>query len=1194
MLSWISWLWGGEKRRAPGRRRAVRASYDAAQTTPENQRHWANADALSATAAHSPAVRKRLRERARYEIANNSYAKGIVLTLANSLIGPGPRLQVQTPDQALNRAVEGAFSAWARAIRLPDQLRIMKQAKTVDGEAFAVKTTNPALPTAVKLDMALIEADQVMSPDLAILDSRAIDGVRLDEWGNPSGYDVLRYHPGDVYRGSALEYDTLPAGRVLHWYRCDRPGQLRGVPELTPALPLFAQLRRFTLATLTAAETAAMFAAMLETTASPDEEDSQGEPFESLEIERGMMTTLPAGYRASQLRAEHPTTTYEMFTRLILREIARCLNVPWNVAAGDSSSYNYSSARLDHLNYWAAVDVERQDCEREALDPLLADWLGEAALLPGLLPMSVKAYLPWLPHTWHWPARQFIDPQVEAAADTERLNNGTTTLATVCASRGEDWQEVIRQRAREQAFTARVAAEAGVPSPSSVSATVVPLAIAAAATPTSLRIAGTASVEIQAADGAALRRFEMTAYTGGPMRLDGFDLPVIVDLAGLTVPSQRRPILRDHLAWKIIGHTEEVRVGAGDLRVSGVISGSGPHVAEVMALADNGFPWQASIGTSADVVEAIGEGQAVEVNGQSWLGPLYVVRRATLREVSFVANGADGNTAASVAASGGSAMTFEEFLAMLGLSVDQLDEQQMATYKMVWAKAYPESVPPAAPDQSAASQDAAPPAVPAAAPAAPVAAAAPTPIQATANPVQQMRNDAAAEVARQAAIRRVCASHPDTEVEVSEGGQRRRVNLLAHAIQAGWTAEQAELHILRTDRATGTPFGFVRSGTPAVTPATVEAALCRTLRLPNLDRHFQPQVLEAADRQFRAIGLQQVLIMAAAQHGYQAGPGMRITSGNVRQVLAHAFPQRVEAGWTSLSLPGIFSNVANKEILQGYMEEDQTWREIAGIRSVSDFKQVTSYRLLDSMEYEKVGPGGEIKNGKLEEESYTRQVDTYAKMLAITRQDIINDDLGAFDDLRARLGRGAAQKFNNVFWTAFMANASTFWTTARTNYIEGATTNLGTDGVGLGLGVKAFRLMRSPSADGSKRIGGRPEILLVPPELEAIADQLYEARNVASVKVSDANIHAGKYRPVVSPWLSDSAFTGYSATAWYLLRSPAIAPAVVASFLNGQETPTIEDAEADFSVLGVQFRGYHDFGVDQAEYLCGVKSKGAT
>ncbi|OPZ29582.1 MAG: Phage portal protein, lambda family [Lentisphaerae bacterium ADurb.BinA184] len=116
----------------------VRARYDAAQTTPDNFRHWAAADSLSANAANSPAVRHTLRIRSRYEIANNSYAKGIVLTLANDTIGTGPRLQTQIDDDALSRAVEREFAAWAEEVRLADLLRTMRMAKATDGEVFAL------------------------------------------------------------------------------------------------------------------------------------------------------------------------------------------------------------------------------------------------------------------------------------------------------------------------------------------------------------------------------------------------------------------------------------------------------------------------------------------------------------------------------------------------------------------------------------------------------------------------------------------------------------------------------------------------------------------------------------------------------------------------------------------------------------------------------------------------------------------------------------------------------------------------------------------------------------------------------------------------------------------------------------------------------------------------------------------------
>ena len=123
----------------------VRGRYDAAATTDENRRHWANADLLSANAANNPQVRRTLRSRARYEVANNSYARGIVLTLANDCVGTGPRLQMLTDDDDANRMVEQEFMRWADAMGLPEKLRTMRMARAESGEAFAMLVANPKL-----------------------------------------------------------------------------------------------------------------------------------------------------------------------------------------------------------------------------------------------------------------------------------------------------------------------------------------------------------------------------------------------------------------------------------------------------------------------------------------------------------------------------------------------------------------------------------------------------------------------------------------------------------------------------------------------------------------------------------------------------------------------------------------------------------------------------------------------------------------------------------------------------------------------------------------------------------------------------------------------------------------------------------------------------------------------------------------
>lgn len=249
MFTWLSQLFATSTP-TPAATRAkhvVRARYDAAAVNADNRRHWANADGLSANAANSPEVRRILRNRARYEIANNSYARGIVLTLANDVVGTGPRLQILTDNPDANRRIEREFSAWTKAIGLAEKLRTMRLARAQDGEAFAVLTSNPRLPTAIQLDLRLVEADQVCTPKFDLLSPNAVDGIVFDESGNAVEYHILKRHPGESLSALNRDYDRLPGEAVIHWFRVDRPGQARGIPDITPALPLFAQLRRFTL-----------------------------------------------------------------------------------------------------------------------------------------------------------------------------------------------------------------------------------------------------------------------------------------------------------------------------------------------------------------------------------------------------------------------------------------------------------------------------------------------------------------------------------------------------------------------------------------------------------------------------------------------------------------------------------------------------------------------------------------------------------------------------------------------------------------------------------------------------------------------------------------------------------------------------------------------------------------------------------
>lgn len=672
--------------------------------------------------------------------------------------------------------------------------------------------------------------------------------------------------------------------------------------------------------------------------------------------------------------------------------------------------------------------------------------------------------------------------------------------------------------------------------------------------PPPIEIAAQFIIEAEAApsDGKApLPRFRMVAYTGGPMRIAGWRYPVIVDLAGLAIPNQNRPIRFGHDAANGVGHTDSIRVDSGQLVAGGVVSRDTSAAKEIVVSSKNGFPWQASIGASVEEFEFVKDNQKVIVNGRTFEGPVNVVRKSSLGEISFVDLGADGNTSAQIAAS-------------------QLKEFDM-----------PETLPATAPVSSPAAEPASATPAASAAPAAgtaPVAGTAPAaPVQAAAvidgPSLDQIRASAVAETNRIASIRRLCAG--------------QHVEIETKAIAEGWDATKAELEVLRASRPKA-PMGFAFTAAP-VTTSMLEAACYLAAGLSKPEESVDEQSLDAAHKRFRhGVSLQELMLEAAAANGYSG----RTFRSDPHNIMRMAFPPKdqIQAGLSTIDVGGILSNVANKFLLDGFFSVERVWRNICAIRNVSDFKTVTSYRLIGTDQYETVAPGGELKHGNLGSETYSNKADTYGLMLSIDRRDIINDDLGAITTVPRKLGRGSGLKINDIFWTIFLNNAA-FFAVGNKNYVSGADTALSIDGL-----TKAeVAFMDQVDSDG-KPIGVMPAILVVPTALSAIGTQLNKSLELrdttANTKFPVANPHQGKFRTEVSRYLANAKYTGYSNKAWYLLSDPNDLPTIEVAFLNGNESPTIDSADSDFNRLAVQMRGFHDFGVALQDPRGGVKSAG--
>lgn len=434
----------------------VKAHYDAADTSDENRRHWRPSHGNDAQRTNDPPTRKTLRDRAREEARNNCYAIGMLDKLTMDLIGTGPRLRLKIEGIGRKklRRIERAWRKWAKSIDLAEDLRILHVSRVRDGEAFAAAVTNRTLdPRGIQLDLRIYETEQIADPiGLSILnDPNNDDGVITDGDGNPIAYRVLKTHPGGLLPFFNESID-VPASRMFHWFKPVRAGQRRGISELTPALPLFAYLRRYTLATIGAAEIAAMFAGVLETDAPPTEEGNEDgikkEKFDVVELERNALVSLGAGQTMKQMDAKQPVSNYGMFKGEILTEIGAPVGMPKGVISGDSSSYNYSSGRLDRTPYQRMIRVERSRMESRLLDPLFQMWLDEAAIVLGDALDGLPPFAEW-EWLWFWDGFDSIDAVKDATADQLNLANGTTTLDEIYAESGQDWEEHVMQRGVE-------------------------------------------------------------------------------------------------------------------------------------------------------------------------------------------------------------------------------------------------------------------------------------------------------------------------------------------------------------------------------------------------------------------------------------------------------------------------------------------------------------------------------------------------------------------------------------------------------------------------------------------------------------------------------------------------------------------------------------------------------------------------
>jgi len=292
---------------------------------------------------------------------------------------------------------------------------------------------------------------------------------------------------------------------------------------------------------------------------------------------------------------------------------------------------------------------------------------------------------------------------------------------------------------------------------------------------------------------------------------------------------------------------------------------------------------------------------------------------------------------------------------------------------------------------------------------------------------------------------------------------------------------------------------------------------------------------------------------------------------------------------SSSDFPYILANTANKRLTSAYREYTSRWREFCSQSNASDFKTRYIVSLGEAATLEKVPEGGEFPYGKIDEAQESYAIKTFGRILPLTRQAIINDDLGAFNRFPVALGNAAARLEADTVWALITANPtmgdgnSLFDATNHANYTSSGTA-ISVDS--LGVGRLAMRVQTG--IDGTTIIPVTARFLVVPEGKWQLALQ-YTSTNYVPATPANTNPWAGTLTPLSDPRLDASA-----ANTWYMIARPGEdgVETIEYAYLEGQEGVFME-TRMGFTVDGLEMKARLDFGTAVVDWRAFYMNAGA-
>lgn len=451
--------------------RNAQRSYDAGRTDRLNA-GWTPVNAPAESMNQSQ--RDLLRARARDLERNADISEAVIQAFERNVVGLGMKVQAKplkkdgTEDEELAQKMEDIFFDWSAAENcdisgeqcFEEMQEMVVRRMVVDGGILAVISENPYSKSGLQFMLQLREVDEIdgnkFSYQLSKDGTRIINGIEVNKYNKPVAYWLKKITPDGLQIG---ESERIPAERVLYLRKKKRPSQIREISQLSSTADRVRDVNEYSEAVSIKERVLACLSVFIKKQipgagvgrgSIPTTQKDASSGYGAKTLSPGMITELQPGDDVVSVNPSGQASNAKEFITSQQRLIASGQGLSYEAASRDMSQVNYSSARQGMLEDRKTYETFQEFIKRHFCRIVYREVITQAVLSGRLrIPDFFERKEDYLYHNWIAPGMAWIDPQREVKANEAALETNQTTLAQICSQNGQDWREVIAQRAKE-------------------------------------------------------------------------------------------------------------------------------------------------------------------------------------------------------------------------------------------------------------------------------------------------------------------------------------------------------------------------------------------------------------------------------------------------------------------------------------------------------------------------------------------------------------------------------------------------------------------------------------------------------------------------------------------------------------------------------------------------------------------------